>query len=80
MERWNVKAPTDSEGTFTTPTSWEFMDAAEEKVKRRNLLGRIGENGHGHCGDEELDDILVAPSKAETKKSSVYQNGNGLKV
>ena len=78
VERWNAKAPTDSEGTFTTPTSWEFMDAAEEKVKRRNLLGCIGENGH--CGDEELEDILIAPSKAETKKSPVYQNGHGMKV
>ena len=44
IEKWSTKAPTDNVGTFTAPTSWEFMSAEDEKKKRQNLLRRASEN------------------------------------
>ena len=58
VEKWNAKeAVADSEGgVFATPTNWEFMDPAEEKAKRRNLLRlRSAHYQHGHYGHEHQD-------------------------
>ena len=80
MEKWNINAATDNEGTFTTPTSWEFMDASEEKLKRRNLLRLTSaqwlKNHHGNRNVEARESLVGTP-KPEAKKAGVYQNGNG---